>query len=113
MFKKLVSQIVVAVLGLWIAEKYLPGVKFEGSIEVFVLCGLVFGALNAFIKPILKKIAFPIRILTLGFFNIVINMGILWFVDVVFPELEISGVLSLFLTTCIISIIGLLLSFLT
>ena len=106
--KKLISQILVAITSLWLANRFLTGVTFQGSIEMLLVCGLVLGSANAIVKPILKKITFILRILTLGLFNFVINMAILWFVDTQFSELEILGILSLFLTTCIISILNIL-----
>lgn len=113
MLKKLVSQILVAIASLWLANRFLTGVTFQGSIEMLLLCGLVLGLANAIIKPILKKITFIFRILTLGLFNFVIDMVVLWFVDAQFSELEILGVLPLFLTACIISILNILIKPLT
>jgi putative membrane protein len=111
--RKLIFQIIVSLISLWLADRFLPGVTFEGSTSFFILCGSALGLINFFIKPILKKITFPLRLLTLGFFNIVINMGILWFVDVAFPELTIMRAFPLFLTTCIMSVVGLIFSPLT
>jgi len=43
-----------------------------------------------------------LRILTLGLFGLIINMAIVWVVDVLFPELTIPGLIPLFWTTIII-----------
>jgi len=104
--QKLILQVIIALLGLLLAIKFVPGVKFTGPTEIFLFCGLILGLLNFFIKPVLDKITLPLKFLTLGLFGLVVNMGILWFVDVFFPELEIRGILALFYTTCIISILN-------
>ena len=108
---KLILQIIAGILGLWLATKFVPGVEFSGSLQALCLAGLVLGLINFFIKPILKLITLPIRILTLGLFSLVINIAIVWLVaDVLFPgDLEIHGLLPLFFTTLIIWLVSLFL----
>ncbi|PIP25137.1 MAG: hypothetical protein COX34_00415 [Candidatus Nealsonbacteria bacterium CG23_combo_of_CG06-09_8_20_14_all_36_12] len=106
----LISQILLAVLGLWLATIFVPKVEFTGSIQTFLIAGAILGALNFFLKPILKKITLPLRILTLGLFGFLINMGIIWIVDIIFPELVIPGIVPLFWTTLIIWALGYIIS---
>lgn len=104
MIRKLFYHSLIGLLGLWTATKLIPGVSFSGSTEIFIFCGLVLGFANAFIKPIVKVVSFPLLIITLGLFSSVINLAILEAVDIVFPELNINGLIPLFLTSLIISI---------
>lgn len=108
---KLFLHIVSAGLGLYIAAKIVPGVDFFGSYFMLGVVGVILGLANFFIKPILKVISLPIRILTLGLFGIVINMGLVWLIaDVVFSDvLEISGIMPLLWTTIIIWFLNFLL----
>ena len=100
---KLLFHIVSGILGLFLAAKFIPGVEFMGSYKMLIIIGGVLGIINFFIKPILKAISLPIRILTLGIFSLVINMGMVWLIEILFPrDLEITGLLPLFLTTIII-----------
>lgn len=99
---RLLFQIIAGILGLWLAVKFVPGVEFIGPIKTLLLAGLILGLINFFIKPILNKITLPFRIITLGLFSLIINMAIVWIVDIIFPELIISGLLPLFWTTLII-----------
>ncbi|MFH1656853.1 MAG: phage holin family protein [bacterium] len=109
--ERLIVQIVIGILGLWAAIKLIPGVEFTGTIQYLFLVGTFFGLINFFIKPALKIISLPLRILTFGLFSLVINMGMVWAVDIIFPELVISGLASLFWTTVIIWIFSLFVSF--
>lgn len=106
---KLFLHIASAILGLFIAAKLVPGVDFFGSYIMLIVVGAMLGLANFFIKPVLKAISLPIRILTLGLFSLVINMGLVWLVaDVIFSDvLEISGILPLLYTTIIIWILSL------
>ncbi len=78
-----------------------------GSYKMLMIIGGVLGIINFFIKPILKAISLPIRILTLGVFSLVINMGMIWLIEILFPrDLEITGLFPLFLTTIIIWVLN-------
>ena len=102
----LIFRAIAGALSLWLAAKFVPGVEFNAGLQYLLLAGAVLGIIESFVKPILNLITLPLRILTLGLFNIVINMAILWIVDVLFSELVINGLVPLFWTTMIFSIIN-------
>jgi putative membrane protein len=85
-----VLRLIVNGLALWVATLILPGmdvVPGEGftntgnetlnTVIAYVVIGLVFGAVNAVVKPIISLLALPITCLTLGLFTIIINAGML------------------------------------
>lgn len=106
----LLLQIVAGILGIFLAQRYIPGVKFEGEWQTLILAGAILGLLNFFLKPILNLITLPLRILTFGLFGVVINILIVWLVDFIFPELIIQGFVPLFLTSLIVWLINFFLS---
>ena len=104
---KLLFHVISGVLGIFLAVKFVPGVEFSGDYKMLLIIGAVLGFINFFIKPILKAISLPIRILTLGIFTFIINMALVWFLEILFPkELEITGLWPLFLITIIISVLN-------
>jgi putative membrane protein len=113
--KKLISCIISAALGLWLAVLFIPGVwvnlysdsNFFGfpltaSWEIFLLLGVVLGALNFFVKPILNIITLPLRIITLGLFDFISNMALIWVVDYMFREFNAPILYPLLWTSLII-----------
>lgn len=54
-----------------------PGITVN-SFQTAVIAGIIFGLINITIKPILTILAFPINIITLGFFGFVINVFCFW-----------------------------------
>jgi len=120
---RLFFQIIAGILGIFLATKFVPGVslqilpgqsslfgiEFTAAWQILVLVGGVLGLINFFLKPVLKIITLPLRILTFGLFSLVINMLMVWVVDILFLELVISGIIPLFWTTVIIWLISLLL----
>ncbi len=104
MLGKLLFHIISGILGLYLAQRYVPNVEFHGTIKTLVIIGVVLGVVNFLIKPLLSTIAFPLKILTLGLFSLVVNMVLVWVVaDIFFPsDFEIHGLIALFWTTLII-----------
>lgn len=101
--KHIAGCILAACIGLALAVVLVPGVEVPGTaagaIKIIILAGIVLGFFNFFLKPIIKLITLPLRLITLGLFGLVINMAIIWVVDVIFtPELTIRGLWPLFWT---------------
>lgn len=70
---------VCAAVALWVATLIVPGIEFVGGsttaekIGIALVVAVIFGVLNAFVKPIVQIISIPFYILTLGLIHIVIN----------------------------------------
>ncbi len=60
-------------LGLLIADALVPGIHYDGSAIEFAILALIFGLVNALLKPILTLLTCPLVLLTLGFFMLVLN----------------------------------------
>jgi putative membrane protein len=108
---KLIIRLIVNAIALWVAVAVVPGVEFaEGSGVVQVLfIALVFGLVNAFIKPILTLISLPFIIFTLGLFTLLINTFLLWLVSL-FTPLVVDGLIPAFLGSIVISLASWLLN---
>jgi putative membrane protein len=98
----LLLRITGSTAGLWLADRYITGVQVIGDWKTYLIIGAVLGAVNFFLKPILNAIALPLRILTLGLVSLLINMLLIWLVDIAFTELIIVGIMPLFWTTLIV-----------
>jgi len=66
-------RLLINAAALWAAARFVNGIGYSGSWPGIVGLALVFGALNTFIRPVLSFFSFPITILTLGLFTVVIN----------------------------------------
>jgi len=72
-------------IALWLVTILVPGVDIVGGednlikrIGIIFVVAVIFGVVNAFIKPIVQFISIPLYILTLGLIHIVINALMLW-----------------------------------
>jgi putative membrane protein len=66
-------RLLVNAAALWVATQLVPGVTYVGGPLPFLGVALVFGLINAILRPVLKILTLPIIILTLGIFALVIN----------------------------------------
>jgi putative membrane protein len=103
---RLIALILGNVLALFLASYYVAGVAISGGWQEILIVGLVFSAVNFFLKPLLKLLLGPIILLTLGVFILVINMGVLWITDLLLPQMSIAGIGALFFTTLVVSAIN-------
>lgn len=71
-------------IALWVVTLLVPGIGFVGGdstvarVGVIFVVAVIFGLVNAVIKPIVQIISIPLYILTLGLFHVVINAFMLW-----------------------------------
>jgi putative membrane protein len=73
-----VIRLLVNAAALWVATRLVPGVTFSGDWLPFLGVAFVFGIVNAFIAPVAKILTFPLILLTLGLFSLVVNGIMLW-----------------------------------
>jgi putative membrane protein len=71
-------KIAVNAVALWVAAWLVPGItfgagKFGSRFATVILVALVFGLVNAVVKPVAKFLSFPFIILTLGLFTFIVN----------------------------------------
>lgn len=109
-FRKLVLQIIAGILGIWLATQLIDGVMFSGTIRTLLYAGLILGFINFFIKPVLNLVTLPLRIITFGLFSLIINMGIVWAIEIFFEEFAITGLYPLFWATILIWALSLIAS---
>ncbi len=67
------TRTVISGFGLLIAIGLVRGLRFDGSAVQFIILALIFGLVNAVIRPILALLSCPLVLLTLGLFILIIN----------------------------------------
>lgn len=79
------------IVALFAAAAIFPGVDYGGAFWVLVLAGLVFGFVNAIVRPIVILLALPAVILSLGLALLLVNALMLWLTDLIVGRFEVSG----------------------
>lgn len=83
-------RVAIVALGLWLATKIFTGLRFDGP-GTLVAAALLLGVVNAIVRPIAVILTFPLTLVTLGFFLLVINAAMLGLVAWILDGLAISG----------------------
>ena len=87
---KLLIRLAITAAALWVAVWLIPGLDFEGGVLGFILVAALVLAGNATVKPILSIFSFPLILLTLGLFLLVINALVLQLVVWLSSQLDLG-----------------------
>lgn len=113
-------RVLVNGVAIWFATLVLSGMEVAGSgstaqtVGIYLLVGLVFGIVNAVVKPVLQVLSIPLYILTLGLFTLVVNALMLmitaWITQAVSWGLRIDNFGTAVLGGLIVSVVSFALS---
>jgi putative membrane protein len=85
-------QIALNGVAVLVAAYLVPGIVYTGSLPALLLVGLVVGLINLIVKPIVTFFSFPLIVLTLGLFYLVINGLVLYLAAWLLPHhLQVNG----------------------
>jgi len=112
-----VLNLLINAFALWAAAKVISGITYSGPWYGLLIVALVFGVLNAFVRPLLKFLSFPLVILTLGLFIFILNAFMLWLTSAASKALDlgftVAGFWPALWGALVISLINMMLSYVT
>lgn len=117
---RFVLRVIVNGIAIWFATLIVPGLEIVGSsggwntVGIVLLIGLVFGIVNAVVKPIVALLSLPLYILTLGLFTLVVNALMLmltaWITEFTTWGLRVDNFGTAVLGGLLISVVSLVLN---
>ncbi|HSC32952.1 MAG TPA: phage holin family protein [Gemmatimonadaceae bacterium] len=109
-------RLVITAAALWAATRLITGISYEGGWLGLLGVALVFGVLNAIVRPVLKFFTFPLFLITLGLFTFVLNAFMLWLASPVAAafglRFHVRGFAAAFWGALVVGIVSFLLSLL-
>ncbi len=75
--RNFIIRLIINMIAIGITANILPGISVNGGVGTLFLIALVFGVINAILKPVLVLLTCPAVILSLGLFILVINAALL------------------------------------
>ncbi len=129
LFKIIINAIAVYVAVLVVPQISFPAadnlLKFEGNWWHVVVVAVIIALINSYVKPILKALSFPITLLTVGLFSLVLNALLLLLVAFIAdkaginftiggfpPKLTADGFVGALLGSIVISLVSIVLGML-
>jgi putative membrane protein len=113
---KFFLRCVINAIALYLAIFLLAGrgVDFNGNWLAIIWLALIFGLVNAFLRPLLKVLTCPLIVLTLGLFTLLINTLLFWLTGQIGQMfglgLSVNGFWPAFFGGIIVSIVSIILS---
>jgi putative membrane protein len=105
---RLLLNWVLSALAVWIVAQVVPGVHVNGAAAALI-AALAIGFINATLGLLLKILTFPLTLVTLGLFWLVINALMLELASAVVPGFQVRGFLAAFIGAIVLSLVNLLL----
>ncbi len=108
---KLIIRLVINAVALWIAATYVGGIDITDDVVGLFFVALIFGVINALIKPVISFFTCPVYVLTLGLFTFVVNALMLMLTSTLSDDrLQVESFWAAFLGGIVISLVSTLLS---
>ncbi|MEK7512572.1 MAG: phage holin family protein [Patescibacteria group bacterium] len=92
---------------LLLAGRFINGFSVTGNPTELILLGILLTILNTVVRPIVKLLAGPLIVLTLGVFSIVVNALMLFILDMLMDTLTIHGYAALLWGTVFVALVNL------
>lgn len=99
------ARILITAFGLWVADVALDGVWFDGW-PALMVAAMLLGFANAFVRPIIVVLTFPITLVTLGLFLLVINGAMILLVDRFMDSMHVEGLGTAIVASVIVGVTG-------
>ena len=105
---------IINAVAIFLAIRFVPGISLESGLLGVIWLALIFGLVNAFVRPLLKIMTCPLIILTLGLFTLLINTFLFWLTsqigNVFGIAITINGFWPAFLGALVVSIVSVILT---
>ena len=108
-------RVVVTAVGLWVASEVVAGITVGGATTqdravTLLLVAVIFGLVNAVIRPVVRLLALPLYLLTLGLITFVINALMLlltsWLSRQTTLEFTVDGFITALLASLVVTVVS-------
>jgi len=83
-------RLAIAAFGLWLADRLLPGIQIDGT-GTLIVAALLYGVVNAVVRPLAILLTLPMTVLTLGLFLFVVNAAMFGLVAALLDGFHVAG----------------------
>jgi putative membrane protein len=102
MLVHLIVSWLVAAVALWLVARIIPGIEVRNFGDALIAT-VVIAVLDATVGPILKFLTFPLSVITLGLFLLVINALLLMLASMLSPGFRVRGFLPAFIGSLLLT----------
>jgi putative membrane protein len=111
---KFILRWMINIVAIYAAILIVPGIDLQSGLVSVLWLALIFGLINAFVRPLLKLLTCPLILLTLGLFTLLINTFLFWLTSQVGHafgiDMVIAGFWPAFLGGLVVSAVSVVMS---
>ncbi|MCC7543776.1 phage holin family protein [bacterium] len=94
MLKRILFAWLVNFVGLWVSAQLFSGIGYGDKIGVLIIAALVFGIVNALVRPLVVLLSLPAIVLTMGIFMLFVNAAMLYVTSFFYPRFQVTKLSS-------------------
>jgi putative membrane protein len=83
-------RLAISAFGLWLADRLLDGIRIDGT-GTLIFAALLYGVVNAVVRPLAILLTLPMTVLTLGLFLFVVNAAMFGLVAALLDGFHVAG----------------------
>lgn len=87
----LLRSLLSAAAAIFTVSYIIPGISYQGDLQVFLAATLIFALFHLLVKPVLNLVALPLNFLTFGLASFFINVGLFYAVSYFVPGFTIES----------------------
>jgi putative membrane protein len=91
LMRALLIRWLVLAVAVWVTTALVSGIDVNGGAGTYLLVAIVLASVNAVLGTILRLLTFPLIVLTLGIFSLVINALMLMVTDSLMDSFDVDG----------------------
>jgi putative membrane protein len=99
------ARTLITAFAFWCADMLIDGIGFSGPFNLLI-AAVVFGLVNALIRPVLALLTLPITILTLGLFSLVVNAAMFALTAGLMRGMRVDGFWAAFFGAVIVALVS-------
>lgn len=99
------ARTAITAFAFWCAAMLVGGISFSGPFNL-VIAAIVFGVVNALIRPVVMLLSLPLNIVTLGLFTLVVNAAMLGLTALLMPGMQVASFGAAFLGALVVAIVS-------
>ena len=103
----LLLRLLINALTFYLIAMYVPGFHVA-DFKAAIIAAIIFGVVNALIRPVVLLISLPFTILTLGIFVLVVNALMFWLTALIAPGVRVDDFKAAFIGALIMMIVSFL-----
>ena len=106
MLRRVLYAWIVNVAAIWIASLLIDGVDYSDDFWILIVAGLVFSLVNLLVKPVVKLLALPLVIVTLGIALFFVNLLMLYITAWLVPGFELQSFMAAIWATLAVTLVN-------